>query len=138
LADDLAQQIFFQAWRSISQLRRADGFGPWLKRLAIRTWLQHFRKNDVLRQADEFEDGSDLHQGEIGIGMDLDRALAILPGHVRLCVVLSYHEGMTHAEIADLLGLPAGTVKSHIRRGAQKLQQILADYQATDTRKESP
>ena len=61
LADDLAQQVFLQAWRKISQLRQADGFGPWLKRLAISVWLQHARKNDVMVQADEYEDG-DRHQ----------------------------------------------------------------------------
>jgi len=60
--------------------------------------------------------------------MDLDSALETLSDHVRLCVVLSYHEGMTHGEIAELTGLPLGTVKSHIRRGTQRLQQHLADY----------
>ena len=63
-----------------------------------------------------------------GVAVDLDRALATLSGQVRLCVVLSYHDGMTHAEIAGLIDLPLGTVKSHIRRGTQRLQQILSAY----------
>ena len=42
--------------------------------------------------------------------------------------MLSYHEGLTHEEIAELTGLPPGTVKSHIRRGTQRLQQLLAGY----------
>lgn len=59
------------------------------------------------------------------MAMDLDRALAQLEGNQKLCVVLSYAEGMSHGEISDLTGLPLGTVKSHVRRGAQKLQSLL-------------
>lgn len=64
--------------------------------------------------------------------MDLDRALAELPGLERLCVVLSYHEGMSHREIAATLDLPLGTVKSHVRRGAQRLRQLLSAYREGD------
>lgn len=60
--------------------------------------------------------------------MDLDRALATPSSPVRLCIVLSYHEGMTHDEIAELSGLPLGTVKSYIRRGTERLRQRLAAY----------
>jgi len=62
------------------------------------------------------------------MAIDLDRALAALSEHVRLCIVLSYNEGMTHGEIADLTGMPLGTVKSHIRRGTQRLQEFLSAY----------
>jgi RNA polymerase sigma-70 factor (ECF subfamily) len=47
---------------------------------------------------------------------------------MRLCIVLSYNEGMTHPEIAELTSLPLGTVKSHIVRGATRLRQLLAAY----------
>ena len=60
--------------------------------------------------------------------MDLDRALAALPEPVRLCIVLSYHERMTHPEIAELTQLPPGTIKSHIRRGTHRLQELLSAY----------
>ncbi len=60
--------------------------------------------------------------------MDLDNALAILPGRARLCVVLSYHERMSHGEIAALTGMQLGTVKSHIRRGAEQLRELLSAY----------
>ena len=65
-----------------------------------------------------------------GLSMDLDRALATLKEPVRLCIVLSYHEGMTHDEIADFTNLPVGTVKSHIRRGTKRLQEELKEYLA--------
>ncbi len=60
--------------------------------------------------------------------IDLDTALATLPEAVRLCIVLSYHERLSHTEIAELTGLPAGTIKSHIRRGSQKLREVLSAY----------
>lgn len=128
LADDLSQQVFMQAWRTIRQLQDADRFGPWLKRMAINVWLQHQRRNDPLRGADEHLETSSSQKDTTGIAMDLDRALATLPDDVRLCIVLSYHERMTHAEIAESTGLPPGTVKSHIRRGTKRLQNELAAY----------
>jgi RNA polymerase sigma factor (sigma-70 family) len=128
LADDLAQQVFLQAFRKIRQLRQASTFGGWLKRLAITVWLQHQRKNDALFDAFEYEDAQQVQHDTTSLAMDLDQALATLAGPVRLCVVLSYHECMSHAEIATVTELPLGTVKSHIRRGTQQLQQQLAAY----------
>lgn len=128
LADDLAQQVFMQAWRSIRQLHDAERFAPWLKRMAINMWLQHKRRNDPLRAADEHNDADSAQQDQAGVAMDLDRALATLADDVRLCIVLSYHERMTHAEIESFTGMPLGTIKSHIRRGTKKLQEELAAY----------
>jgi RNA polymerase sigma-70 factor (ECF subfamily) len=68
-------------------------------------------------------------QEAMSTGIDIDRALALLPERVRLCVVLSYHEGMSHREIAELTDTPLGTVKSHVARGTKQLQQFLADYE---------
>ena len=64
-----------------------------------------------------------------GERLDLDAALATLPPHVRLCVVLAYEEGLSHQEIAANTGLPLGTVKSHISRGAARLREVLVEYQ---------
>lgn len=128
LADDLAQQVFLQVWLKIHTLKQTDAFGGWLKRLAVSIWLLHQRKNDALRGADELTDGELSHHDSPGMGMDLEAALATLPDTARLCVVLSYDEGLTHEEIADATQLPLGTVKSHILRGTKRLQQILSAY----------
>lgn len=127
LANDLAQQVFLQAWRFLPQLRLAGGFGAWLKRIAISTWLQHLRNNDPAADAGELPDIK-AADTDTGIALDLDRALATLRPEVRLCIVLSYNEGMTHDEIAAHVGLPQGTVKSHIRRGSKQLRERLAAY----------
>lgn len=128
LADDLAQQVFLQVWLKIRTLKHANAFSTWLKRLAISIWLQHARKKDPLRSADELDDLDSAKHDSTGEGMDLDSALATLPSPVRLCIVLSYHEGMSHAETAEAMELPLGTVKSHINRGTQRLKQILSAY----------
>lgn len=128
LADDMAQQVFLHAWRNIGHLRQPSKFGAWLKRLAITVWLQHLRKQDALLDADEIDDAESTQHAEPGLAIDLDRALATLASPVRLCIVLSYHEGMTQGEIAEITGLPLGTVKSHIRRGTQRLQSLLSAY----------
>ena len=131
LADDLAQQVLLQAWRRLSQLRQPSRFGPWLKRLAVTVWLQHLRRTDTLRETAALDESWEAPSADTGVAIDLDRALSALPDPVRLCIVLSYHEGMSHADIVDATGLPAGTVKSHIRRGTQRLRQTLCAYGET-------
>ncbi len=131
LADDLAQQAFLQAWKKISSLQHADRFGPWLKKVAINTWLQHARSNPT----EEIPDGEIPEQAVSdsgSLGLDLDRALGLLSDTVRTCIVLSYSEGLSHGEIAGYLDIPVGTVKSHIRRGAERLRSLLADYSETE------
>ena len=128
LADDLAQQVFLQAWRDIKRVRDPRKFGPWLRRLAVNTWLKHLRKNDPLRGSDEGEDDQSGDRLRPDVKMDVDRALATLAPHARLCMVMSYHEGLSHGEIANLSGIPLGTVKSHIRRSTEELKLLLSAY----------
>lgn len=128
LADDLSQQVFLQAWNALPQLQDPARFGPWLKRLAVNVWLQHRRRRDPVRDADELRDETAASDDPARIAMDLDTALATLEPDPRLCVVLAYHEGMTHDEIASLTDIPLGTVKSHIRRGTRRLREQLAAY----------
>lgn len=133
LADDLTQQVFLQAWQSIKKLESNQAFGGWLKRLAVNTWLQHVRRNDPLTFLNDNTEGEleallPPHKESVGKSLDLDYALALLQPQVRLCVTLSYHEGMSHASITELTQIPLGTVKSHINRGVQKLRELLIAY----------
>ena len=128
LADDLAQQVFLQAWRSMAQLQRPGRFAAWLQRIAVNTWLQYLRRNDPLRNAVEIEEITQARKDTAGIAVDLDQALGALSDDQRLCIVLAYHERMNHAEIAGFTGLPPGTVKSHIRRGTISLKERLSAY----------
>ena len=128
LADDLSQQVFMQAWRKIRQLKEASKFGSWLKQLAINEWLQYKRKKDVLWGAASDVKITGSQHDKTAVAMDLDRAMAALPAPVSLCIILSYYARMSHAEIAQLTDMQLGTVKSHIRRGSERLRELLSAY----------
>ena len=128
LADDLAQQTLLQAWRSLHTLRTTGAFTAWLRRLALNAWLQHVRQGAPQARPVEETVTEFASDSRVGMQLDLDRALAQLREEVRLCVVLAYHENMSHDEISAATALPLGTVKSHIRRGAEQLRALLDAY----------
>jgi len=129
LADDLAQQTFLQAWRNVETLKSPAAFGGWLRRLAINTWLQRVRAERPLTSATDLDElPEQAVQPTLAEQLDLDSALAALPPDVRLCITLAYAERMSHSEICEATGLPLGTVKSHIARGAARLRKQLGAY----------
>jgi RNA polymerase sigma-70 factor, ECF subfamily len=130
LADDLAQQAFVKAWRALPKLRSVGAFGAWLRRLAVNTWLEHLRAAapvGVPMSAEELAALVHTHDCPAE-QLDLDRALGQLAADERLCVVLAYNEGMSHSEISAMTALPLGTVKSHVRRGSERLRTLLEAY----------
>lgn len=128
LADDLAQQTFVTAWKSIRNLKSPAAFGAWLRKLTVNCWLQQARgvKREVALGDSVLADAPSTPT--VAEQLDLDAALARLPPDVRLCIVLAYSEGMSHTEISDGTALPLGTVKSHIARGAARLREMLEAY----------
>src|SRR5262245_26556390 len=135
LADDLAQQVFIRVWRTLAQLQDPLRFPGWLKRVAVNVWLQHRRRSDVMASSEPIDELEQPIEDTTGAAVDIDHALALLPHAVRLCVVLSYHAEMSHSEIAEAAALPLGTVKSHIRRGTEKLESLLSAYAESSTNK---
>lgn len=131
LADDLAQETFLQAWIHIRSLRVHAAFAGWLRKLAINSWRRQLRREGA------FSKHVDLEAGDVGgtpataEGLDLSSALGALAPNVRLCIVLSYQQGMSHGEIAAATQLPLGTVKSHIARGTARLRELLASYDSS-------
>ncbi len=129
LADDLAQQVFLKAWRSLGQLKSPAAFGGWLRRLAINTWLAQARSaGPAVVRLDPEDLPAATFIPRAAEELDLDRALAKLASDERLCIVLAYNEGLSHGEISAATALPLGTVKSHIRRGAERLRLLLDAY----------
>jgi RNA polymerase sigma-70 factor (ECF subfamily) len=128
LADDLAQEAFLQAWTSIARLRKPEAFAAWLRTLAINSWRQHLRRQRDFWQLGAVEAAAVVVASAAPERLDLNSALGALAPDVRLCIVLSYQEGMSHGEIAAATGLPLGTVKSHIARGTVRLRELLAAY----------
>ena len=130
-AEDLAQQAFVHAWRQLGRLEKPGAFGGWLRAIAVNTWLQEARKARFRMETPEDDLPEPEPQGP-GAGelaatrLDLSRALLRLKEAERVCVVLSYAEGLSHGEIAEATGWPLGTVKSNVARGAERLRAWLS------------
>jgi len=134
LADDLAQDAFLTAYERIAEFRGEGAFAGWIKRIAARLYLKRWKRRASLDPiADSEEPGEATSEDEIlAVGrLDLDSALATLSPAERLCVSLCYGAGLSHAETAETLKVPLGTVKSHVKRGMDKLKQRLVPADAS-------
>ncbi len=128
-ADDLAQETFVTAWSRISAFRCGESLRAWLCGMAYRKWLTHRRSEGVVRRwsretaaVGDAPEGSDPAREA---RLDASRALGALRPDQRAAVALCLAAEFSHAEAAMALGLPLGTVKSHVARGRAKLIELL-------------
>ncbi len=127
-ADDVAQDAFLAAFERIAEFRGEGTFAGWVKRIAARLYLrrlQRERRLGAFAQA-EGEEPDDVRAADADAVIDLDDGLKALGPGERLCVSLCFGAGLSHAEAAEALNLPLGTVKSHVKRGLEKLRARLA------------
>lgn len=128
-ADDVAQDAFLTAFERIAEFRGEGTFVAWVKRIAARAYLRRLqkeRKLGALAGDGLDEETPDAAQSAPEANIDLDGALRTLAAAERLCVSLCFGAGLSHAEAAEALNLPLGTVKSHVKRGLDKLRARLA------------
>lgn len=128
-ADDAAQDAFLAAFERITEFRGEGTFGGWVKRIAARGYLRRLQRERRLLAllAEGAADAEPARgEGETAGLIDLDEGLKGLAPAERLCVSLCYGAGVSHAEAAEALNLPLGTVKSHVKRGLEKLRARLA------------
>jgi RNA polymerase sigma factor (sigma-70 family) len=127
-ADDVAQDAFLTAFERIAEFRGEGAFAGWVKRIAARLYLRRLKRDRRLKALDD--SGVDLETpgaaAEPGDRLDLDEALKALAPAERLCVSMCYGAGLSHNEAAEALNLPLGTVKSHVKRGLDKLKARLS------------
>jgi len=134
-AEDVAQEALLRAYRSFHRLRDRNRFRAWLVRISFRIALDRLR-SAKRREVRDLHWSQPAHQPPAATAEDLaassefqahlDRALEELPEKLRLVLLLAAMQGHTIDEIAALLGLPVGTVKSRIfvarKRLAEKLR----------------
>lgn len=127
-ADDVAQDAFLTAFERISEFRGEGTFAGWVKKIAARLYLRRLQKDRRLGAlaTGDIEDEADVEAGDADASIDLDEALKALGPAERLCVTMCFGAGLSHSEAAEALNLPLGTVKSHVKRGLEKLRTRLA------------
>lgn len=127
LADDLAQDAFLAAFERIAEFRGEGTFSAWVRRIAARLYIRRWRKEQRTGALDDGEaDEAVGGEAQAASRIDLDEALKELSAAERMCVSLCYGAGLSHSEAAEALNAPLGTVKSHVKRGLDKLRVRLA------------
>ncbi len=143
-ARDVCQEIWLTVWRELPGFRGTAKFRTWLHPIAVRRALDHLRKrrrwydrflsfstgDDAMGAVPEPAADVDTHQPIEGADrvMQVRRALEALPPKLRVVLALREIEGLTYEEIAQTVGVPAGTVMSRLyharRQMAQKLRKL--------------
>jgi RNA polymerase sigma-70 factor (ECF subfamily) len=133
LADDLAQETFVLAWRHIGNFRGDAKVSTWLYRIAYNAWLAQRRGAREHASLDDEEATLDAAtpglEAEALQRIDVHRALAALPEAERVALIHCFQLDLTHAEAAEVLDWPLGTLKSHVARGKDRLRATLAAWQ---------
>lgn len=130
-AEDLAQETFLTACSQLGSYRGDASVRTWLcaiawrkAKSAKRSWFRARARDNAYADRTELERPGEISAEE---SMALKAALASLPMEQRAAVVLCLSEDFSHAEAAQALSLPLGTVKSHVARGRAKLLAVLGE-----------
>lgn len=139
-AEDLAQEAFVKAFQNIGRFKEGEPFGPWIYRIVTNLALDVVKHRSRFRHEElsELEPAARRDNAELGavtseLSARIDRAIQSLPEHQRVVARLFLVEQFDHAEIASMMNLSEGTVRSHLSLARKKLKEQLADlYGATD------
>jgi RNA polymerase sigma-70 factor (ECF subfamily) len=139
-AQDLTQEVFLRVFRTLKTFRSAEGsFGTWLARVARNLLIDHYRRTRQERVTDPIEDQLTVLEEKGATASErpdhavagreaseiLQAALQKLSPDLREAVILRDLQEMEYREIAEVLGIPEGTVKSRINRGRAELARLL-------------
>lgn len=145
LAEDLAQETFVKVLNAIDRYRPEFKFSSWVFKIANNSAIDHLRKKEL--DTLSLEGGPDattpdrleataLQIGDSGespldeleareLGSAIETAIGKLRPEYRTCIILRHVEGRPYDEIAEILGLPLGTVKTYIHRARAELRELL-------------
>ncbi len=144
-ADDLVQETYFKAWRFWDKFQEGSNCRAWLFKIMTNIFINNYRAKAWTPQTVDLEDvDDDFLFGQLSalgpsenpeetffnkvFDDDVKKAIEELPEDFRLVVVLSFLEGFSYQEIADIVDLNIGTVKSRLHRGRKLLQKSLWQY----------
>jgi RNA polymerase sigma-70 factor (ECF subfamily) len=145
-AEDLAQETLAKAYAAFHQFKPGTNFKAWIYRVLVNTYINHYRRRKRAPQVKSWEelavdgdadyareDPSKFSSPEAAVlarmpDDQVQPALESLPDEFRVAVILSDVDDFSYKEIAKILGIPLGTVRSRIFRGRRLLRKRLADY----------
>ncbi|MDP2661175.1 MAG: sigma-70 family RNA polymerase sigma factor [Dehalococcoidia bacterium] len=131
-AQDLTQEALVRAYAGLKTFRKGERFSPWVYKITANLCISYLRRRKPRVQLDEeapFVDGSlspeqALEKKEIRD--TVQRAILALPEQYRAVILLRHQQDLPYADIAKTLGLPIGTVKTHLFRAREMLHKILS------------
>jgi RNA polymerase sigma-70 factor, ECF subfamily len=137
-AEDLVQETYLRAWRSLHTYRPGTNPKAWLFRILHNAHIDRFRASSrTVPTVDELE-GQDpafvVHETPETLVMsglvdtEIRKALMEIPEVFRACLILADLEGFSYQEIADILSIPRGTVMSRLFRGRRAMRRLLTQY----------
>ncbi len=140
-AEDVAQETFVRAWRGLPSFRAESRFTTWLYRIARNVCLNRLPRLQAELTQTELLGETLASPGQTPADVFdakerrafVHAELARLPEKYRLVLTLRYLQDLSYAEIADVLNLPLGTVKTHLHRGREALAARLAAWEADMT-----
>ncbi len=128
LSDDLAQETFIKAYVNITKFRGMSSFSTWLMRIAYNVFYDDVRSR---KQTEDIDTSSAVRQssksGDSNLKMDIHAALALLKPDERSCVTLQLIDGYPVDQISKITGINENTVKSHLKRGKDKMANYLKE-----------
>jgi RNA polymerase sigma-70 factor (ECF subfamily) len=145
-AEDLVQETYLKAYRAFDSFNEGTNLKAWLYRILTNTYINAYRAAKRRPEVSDVEDVEDLYlyhrlareagstrsaEEEVLAGFTEDEvkvAIEALPDAFRIAVLLADVEGFSYKEIAEITGVPIGTVMSRIHRGRRALQKTLAGF----------
>jgi RNA polymerase sigma-70 factor (ECF subfamily) len=126
-ADDVAQEALVKAWLSLPRYRGEATFPAWLAGIGWRAALDHKRRTQrsAARDTAWHREGEDSIESASAAPVELERALAALSDQERAALVLTFGQGYSHQQAANILDLPLGTLKSLAARAKAKARAAI-------------
>ena len=135
MLDDLVQEVFLRVWKALPKLRRADQFSTWLYRISWNVATDQRREFAKLRQQEESCGEKERSQWQKSLNSSdllqlhyqdiVQKSLQTLPWEQRIVLVLHDLEDLPQKEVADILRIPLGTVKSRLFHARHTIRQFL-------------
>lgn len=138
---DVAQEVFIKVYNSLSRYSSEYKFSTWLYRIAHNAAIDHMRRNQINPQSLETENGDGTYQLQIECPKpspeqdrersewraEIDSVVKCLPAAYRELIVLRHSQDLSYDEIAEVTGLPLGTVKNRLFRAREMMREIFIE-----------